>query len=500
MATDSLLEVQALSKSFPGTKALREVNFDLKTGEIHALVGENGAGKTTLMHVLAGVHKPDSGSLLLGGLPTAFHSPEQSMRQGISIVHQELALFSSLSVAENIFVDRLPRLKGGVLWTAKLRQETQALLDTFHIKARPETLVQDLGPGDRQLVEIARAVSRRCRILILDEPTSSLDDTEAEVLFKNLRALRETGVSSIYISHKLPEVFGLSDRITVLRDGARIGTVMTSETNVAEIVHMMVGRNIEETLSRERGAGSHELLKVQDISRGKKLAPASFTLSAGEILGVYGLVGAGRTELARVLFGIDQRDGGQVFLDQKPVLIRNPTEAIRNGIVYLSEDRKVQGLFLRMNIAENISAGKLDQYARHFTMNEGLSDKEAEHFIQLLQIRAQGPRQKVNYLSGGNQQKVMIAKWLAMAPKVLIVDEPTRGVDVGAKAEIHSLLLSLAREGMGIIAISSELPEILTISHRIMVMREGRIAGVFGQEEATAEKLGACAVGQHGAV
>ena len=498
-----LLEMRGISKAFPGVQALDDVSFNLKAGEIHALVGENGAGKSTLMNILSGAFPKDTGEILLRGQPVEITDPRSALELGISIIHQELTLISYLTVAQNIYLGREPRgpLPGTVGWQ-KLNRDASELLDRLGLDIAPTTLVSELSIAQRQMVEVAKALSLNAAIIAMDEPTSALSEREVEALFRFMRQLRTQGVGLIFISHRLAEVFVVADRVTVLRDGQFVSTAPVEETDEGKIIGWMVGRDLGEMYPKTAAPQPDVVLKVQGLSRGDELKDISFELHRGEVLGLAGLVGAGRTFVARALFGADPIDAGEVILDGQAVHIRSPQQAIKLGIGFVPEDRKAQGLFLGMAVRDNITMTLLstparDQEAitRWGVIQAKHKDEVSRRYVEELGIRTPSIRQRVRNLSGGNQQKVVIARWLTLHPKVLLLDEPTRGIDVGAKAEIHALMSELAAQGVGILMISSELPEVLGVSDRILVMHEGRITGEFSRDEATQDAIMACATG-----
>jgi ABC-type sugar transport system ATPase subunit len=485
--------------------ALQDVSLEVFPGECLALVGENGAGKSTLMKILSGVYAPDEGEIALNGQPVALQSPRQAQDLGISIIYQEFNLMPNLTVAENVFVGREPNA-GGFVRVAEMERRAQALLDQLGVRLRPDAVVRDLSVAEQQMVEIAKALSSDARIVIMDEPTSALTDTEVAALVEIVGGLTARGLGVIFISHRLEEVFAMCDRVTVLRDGQNAGDVATSEASPAGIVRMMVGRNLSDLFQKD-GADAPEVapyvLEVRGLARAGSrydasaivLRDVSFGVRAGEIVGLAGLVGSGRTEVVRAVFGADPFDAGEVLIDGQPARIRSPRDAIRRGLGLVPEDRKAQGLVLGLAVRENISLASLAQFVRAGFVRLGEEKRRAGEFVGALRIRTPGLEQKVVNLSGGNQQKVVIAKWLALRPKMLIVDEPTRGIDIGAKAEVHHLLNDLAKQGVAILMISSELPEILGMSDRVLVMRQGRIAGELSRAEATQEGIMALATG-----
>jgi ribose transport system ATP-binding protein len=487
-----LISVNKVSKRFPGVRALHEVNFDLMPGEVHALMGENGAGKSTLMKILAGVYTRDSGDLLFDGKPVEFTGPGEAQALGIGIIHQELHLMNHLTVAQNIFIGREPRkLFGLLLDEDKLNAQARDILARMHVKLDPRTIVGTLTVASQQMVEIAKALSFDSRVLIMDEPTSALNDAEIAELFRIIRQLKERGVGIVYISHKMDELEQISDRVTVMRDGEYVATVNTKDTKVETIIGMMVGRTLTDLTSFLGGSHQGDIaLEVKHLNAGPLVRDVSFTLRKGEILGFAGLMGAGRTEVARAVFGADPIESGEIAVHGVKASIKTPSDAVRRGIGYLSEDRKRFGLATGMDVESNIVMSNLGKFlsGRMFLRRSKIR-KTAAHFIKLLAIRTPSPTQPVRLLSGGNQQKIVIAKWLERDCDVLFFDEPTRGIDVGAKSEIYKLLRSLAQQGKAIVMISSELPEILRMSDRIVVMCEGRITGELSSGDATQERI-----------
>ena len=489
MPADLALELRDIVKTFSGVRALDGARFDLRPGEVHALVGENGAGKSTLMNVIAGVHEPDSGQMLLAGRPAHFTSPHHAARHGIGVVFQELSLVPNLSVAENIFACRQPVWALDLIDWRAMHEQTQQLLALFELDLPPATLVRDLSMAQRQVVEILKALSHNPRVLILDEPTSSLTAVETGLLFAHIRRLRQDGVSFIYISHHLAEIFQIADRVTVMRDGRYVETFDIHAVNEELLVRRMVGRELLNVYGRRTVPIGPPCFKVRDASRVGHFENISFTVSRGEILGIAGLVGAGRTELGRALCGIEPLDSGEIVLDGVHLHIRSPQQAIRSGLGYMTEDRKDQGLFLRMSIRDNCAAPSLAAFAgRSGWMDDTKIDEFAEACRDRFNIVAPHTQQRVGNLSGGNQQKVLLSMWMGIGPKVLIVDEPTRGVDIGAKSDIYALLRELAAAGVGIIMISSDLQEILGVSDRVLVMRDGRMVAEFAGSDITARR------------
>jgi ABC-type sugar transport system ATPase subunit len=487
--SQELLRVEGINKAFPGVQALKNVSIRVDTGEVLALVGENGAGKSTLMNILSAIHQKDSGSIFIEGREVTINSPLHSQQLGISIIHQELNLVPHFNVAENIFVGQEKRRGGIFLDRKKTQEEAKLVLDRVGLSIDPATLVHSLSIAQRQMVEIAKALSRNAKLIVMDEPTSSISDREIERLFKIIRDLKATGVSVIFISHKLDEVFAIADRIVVMRDGEMVGELDPKRSTEDAVIQMMVGREITSIFPKVAAEISGEIFAVKGLKRNGEEKGLSFSLRRGEILGFAGLVGAGRSELLQAIFGIDARESGEILLDGKPVQIRSPREAIGLGIGFVPEDRKLKGLMLGLAVKDNISIASLPNVSSNGVMSNGRERAAVQSYINSLAIKTSSQDQLALHLSGGNQQKVVLAKWLAIKPKILIVDEPTRGVDVGAKSEIHSIMSRLAGEGVAIIMISSELPEILGMSDRIIVMHEGEITGELLRRDATQEKI-----------
>ncbi len=501
MSARSVLRMEGISKSFPGVQALKAVDLEVHAGEVLALVGENGAGKSTLMKILAGAEQKDGGRIFLEGREVEIENPAHAQRLGIAIIYQEFNLTLNQSVAANIFIAREPRVRGPGRWLGLVdrgRMEADAARILARIRANVSAgaRVRDLSVAQQQMVEIAKALAVEARLLIMDEPTAALGESEVEVLFQIVRRLKSEGMATIFITHRLEEVFRVADRVNVLRDGARVGEMRIEEATPDRLVRLMVGRRLEDIFRKENSEISAPLLEVRGLSRRGAVREVSFTLRRGEILGFAGLVGAGRTELARLIFGADPKDGGEILLEGRPVPLRSPADAVKAGIGLVPENRALQGLVLKLPVQENIVLATLDRHSSAGWVHRSLVAGTARRFIGRLAIRTPHLRQRAMFLSGGNQQKVVLAKWLAMQPKVLIMDEPTRGIDVGAKAEVHSLMSRLAASGIGIIMISSELPEIMGMSDRIAVMHEGRIAAILDRAEATQERIMAYASGQ----
>jgi rhamnose transport system ATP-binding protein len=491
----ALLELSNISKSFPGVKALEDVHFSIEEGEVHALVGENGAGKSTLIKVISGVHHPDSGTIRMNGQGVRFNSPHDAQAAGIATMYQELSLYPELTVAENIFMGHAPMRKAGpteVIDWGEMNRRSEEILASLNIRdLNVRRKVGTLNVGNRQRVEIAKALSLDAKVLIMDEPSAALTESDVEQLFDIVRLLKERGVAIIYISHRLIEVFQLADRVTVLRDGKFVDSKPVSETDEDDLIRMMVGRTITDLFPKLPTEVGDPVLEVRDLNRHPQTENVTFEVRSGEIVGVAGLVGSGRSETAQCIFGILKPDSGEIRVQGQAVRIKSPSQAMKLGIAYIPEDRGTQGLVREMRIRENLSMAILDSLTRFGFVVKRNERKLGDELIEQLNIIATSGEQVVNKLSGGNQQKVVVGKWLASKPKLLIVDEPTRGVDVGAKAEIHRLLSELAQQGLGILMISSELPEIIGMSDRILVMRNSRLVAEFGRREATQQNVGA---------
>ena len=483
----ALLEMRSITKRFPGVVALDRVDFELERGEVHVLLGENGAGKSTLVKMLAGAYRPDEGEILLDGEAASISSATDAQKLGISTIYQEFNLVPQFTVAENIFLGRQPR-RFGFVDRRKMREEARKLLDRMKVLVDPDALVSNLGVAQRQMVEIAKALSLNARILIMDEPTASLSGQEVERLFEIVRGLKKEEVAMIFISHHLEEVSEIGDRVTVLRDGKVVDRVPAS-TKHSELVRMMVGRSVEAQFPRRRPELGEVLLEVKNLSREGVLEDVSFSLRAGEVVGVAGIVGAGRTELARAIFGADPGDAGEVWVERQRMERGDPREAKRRGMGFVTEDRQGQGIVPPLSVAENLGLASLERNTHVGLVNRREQRKQARKIIEDLNIRTPGPEQEIRFLSGGNQQKTVIGKWLLADSKVLIMDEPTRGIDVGAKVEIYELMNELTENGAGILMISSDLPEVLGMSDRILVMSGGRITGELSVEEANGENV-----------
>jgi ribose transport system ATP-binding protein len=489
---ETIVVMEGIEKTFPGVHALSNCRYDLSPGEVHALVGENGAGKSTLMKILAGVYQKDAGRILYKGKDVLIPNPRAAQHLGISIIHQELNLMQHLTAAQNIFIGREPHQAVKLLLDEKrMNVLTRELFDMLHMDLDPRAKVMDLAVAKQQMVEIAKALSFNAEVLIMDEPTAALNIAEIEELFRIIRQLRDQGVGVAYISHRLEELKQISDRITVMRDGNYVDTRRTTEVEIGEIISMMVGRTIYETSRNLKDTSGHEVvLKVAHLQQGRTIKDVSFEARAGEILGFAGLMGAGRTEVARAVFGADPVQAGEISVQGRRVHIRRPSDAVRHGIGYLSEDRKRFGLALGMDVEANIVMATMNRFLGWLgIIRRGETRATAEKFVALLSIKTPALTQITKFLSGGNQQKVVVGKWLVRDCNILFFDEPTRGIDVGAKSEIYKLLNDLAEQGKAVIMISSELPEIIRMSHRIVVMCEGRITGELTAAEATQEKI-----------
>ena len=497
--TEPLLRMTGIGKRFPGVQALDNVGFEVAPGEIHALLGENGAGKSTLIKILAGAQQPDAGTITFGGETVTMPTPHDAQRLGIVTIYQEFTLAPNMTIAENVFIGREPGNGVFINWR-RMIADTRAITERLGLELKPMALVRDLNVAEQQMVEIARALSMKSRLIVMDEPTSALSSSEVEKLFRIIRDLKAQGLGIVFVTHRLEEVMQICDRYTVLRDGRQVGGGAIADTTIDGIIRLMVGREVKELLfaQREPATPGDVALRVEGLTRrGNSQDPhatvldnVGFEVRRGEILGIAGLVGAGRTEMSRAIFGADPFDSGRVIVDGQPVDIRSPQDAIRHGIGLVPEDRKQQALFLSLAVRTNLTMAAHDRILRwKIFIDETAERKLVEEYRQALNIRMAGPEQIIANLSGGNQQKVVLARWLALRPKVLIVDEPTRGIDVGAKVEVHNLLFEMARSGIAIIAISSELPEVLAISDRIVAMREGRVTGGIDRAAATEEIL-----------
>ena len=494
-----VLETRHISMRFDMTQALDDVSLDLYAGEIHALVGENGAGKSTLVKIVTGVHRPDQGEILLDGKPITIHNSQEAQAYGIAAIYQEPMIFPDLNVAENIFISH--RSRGPFVRWGKMYKEAEAILAKLDVRLDARMPARSLTLAAQQAVEIAKAISLDARVLIMDEPTSSLSAHEVNQLFRLIRSLRNQGVAILFIGHRLEEVLEIADRVTVLRDGKRISSTPRSEVTSEQVIRDMVGRQVEEFFAKSTAQRGELLMSVRNLGRGNAFSGISFDVHRGEVLGFAGLIGARRTDVGLALFGVEPADTGEIILDGKSQQIRSPEQALQLGIAYVTEDRRNLGLIMPMTIVANISLPTL----RRFLSRLGLIRREkenaiAEEYRQKLDIRAPSVKVEIEKLSGGNQQKVVLSKWLSANPRLLILDEPTRGIDVRTKAEVHHMINDLAAQGLGIILISSDLPEVLAMSDRILVMREGKQMGLFERAEATQETIMSAAMGQHNSV
>jgi len=496
--TEPLLRITSISKRFPGVQALDNAGLEVLPGEIHALLGENGAGKSTLINILSGAQQPDSGTIEFGGEKVTMASPHDAQRRGIVTIYQEFTLAPNMTIAENVFIGREPGSGVFVDWR-KMAAETRAITTQLGLQLRPMSIVRNLSVAEQQMVEIARALSMKSRLIVMDEPTSALSLSEVEKLFRIMRDLKAQGLSIIFVTHRLEEVMEICDRYTVLRDGRLVSSGSVAATTVDNIIRLMVGRQVNALFAhRERVVPGNVALKVESLTRrgntqdqnATVLANVSFEARRGEVLGIAGLVGAGRTEMSRAVFGADPFDSGRIIIDNREVNIRSPRDAIRHGLGLVPEDRKQQALFLALAVRVNLSMAAHERIKRWGVfIDEAAERAMVEEYRKKLNIRMASQEQLIASLSGGNQQKVTLARWLALRPKVLIVDEPTRGIDIGAKVEVHQLLFDMAQSGIAIIAISSELPEVLAISDRIITMREGHVTGEIRSEDANEEVL-----------
>lgn len=483
-----ILKMTNITKTFPGVKALTNVNFDLYAGEVHALLGENGAGKSTLINIIGGIYSKDSGDIYINGNKVEFNSVLTAQEQGISIIHQELVLVPYLTVAENIFINREPVKKSGLVDYTKMFQEAGRMLREFKLDIDPRAVVNSLTIAQQQMVEIVKAVSFQPKVLIMDEPTSSISDKEVDALFECIHDLKTREIGIIYISHRMAELDAIADRVTVLRDGEAVATRSVKETNKDELIALMVGREMKNYYVRTYNECKEVAMKVSGLCS-SKVRNISFELHKGEILGFSGLIGAGRSECMKALFGIDKITAGQIEIDGHAVKIRHPWEAIEYGMAFVPEDRRAEGIMGRLSIRHNISLKVIKEFQKGIVLNKRKENEIVDYYAKKLRIKAPDYDTYLFQLSGGNQQKVIFASWLAAKPKILILDEPTRGIDVGAKADIYEIINTLAREGTAIIMISSELPEIINMSDRVIVMRSGEISGILGKDELTQEKI-----------
>ena len=494
-APDALLRLRGIRKAYPGVVALDGVDFDLRAGEVHVLLGENGAGKSTFVRILSGATARDAGEIEMNGRPVEIGGPRGAQHLGISAIYQEFNLVPQLSAAQNIFLGREPA-RAGVLDRRRMVAEAEALLEGLGVRLDARAPVQTLGVAQQQMVEVAKALSTQARVLIMDEPTSALTESEIRELFAAMRGLTARGVGIIYISHRMEEIAQVGHRVTVFRDGRNVGTVDAAGSSVPSLIKMMAGRELTEHFPRRRRAPGPELLRVEGLRRGKRLRDVSFTLREGEVVGIAGLLGAGRTELARAVVGADRPDGGRVFVREREIHARGPADTVARGIGFLPEDRKTQGLVLGLAVQSNLGLPSAGRFSRFGVLDGKALAGLARKWVDDLRIKTPSLAQPVGLLSGGNQQKCVLGKWLATGAQILILDEPTRGIDVGARMEIYELMNRLTDAGVGILMISSDLPEVLGMSDRVLVMREGRVQAEFAAGDATQEKVLGAALGQ----
>ncbi|MGH2075851.1 sugar ABC transporter ATP-binding protein [Aerococcus urinaeequi] len=489
------VKMNGIKKSFGNNHVLKGVNFSIEAGEVHALMGENGAGKSTLMNILTGIHKADAGEIQVNNEVVKYDDPSQAEGKGISFIHQEMNVWPDMTVVENLFMGREITNKVGFLKTKEMKKQARKVFEALNVKINLDRPVESLSVGQQQMIEIAKSLLSDAEVIIMDEPTAALTEREISTLFRIIRTLTAQGVAIIYISHRMEEIFELSDRITVMRDGVSVGTKRTNETNNDEIVRMMVGRDLEDYYPEKGDTIREDFFEVRNLSRENEFENISFTVKSGEIVGFSGLMGAGRTEIMRSIFGIDQLDAGEIYLEGEQLQIKHPADAIQSGIGFLTENRKDEGLILDESIRENISLPSIDGFNKNLVVDRKAENEFTDMLGKRLGVRAANFENPVSSLSGGNQQKVVLAKWVGIGSKVLILDEPTRGVDVGAKREIYQLMNELAERGVAIIMVSSDLPEILGISDRVIVVHEGHIAGELTKEEATEEGIMTLATG-----
>jgi rhamnose transport system ATP-binding protein len=493
---ESIVECRKVSKFFPGIKALDEVDFAVRAGEVQALIGENGAGKSTLVKILTGIYRPDAGEIILEGRGVEFHSPVAAQTAGIAAIHQEATIFPDLSVAENIYMGHHRRMHGVPLLSwALMRRRTRELLEELELAIDPDAPMKSLSVAQRHMVEIVKALSQDARIVIMDEPTSALSLREVDDLYKIIRRLKAAGRAIVFISHKFEDIYEIADRFTVLRDGKLAGTGVVSETKMDEIIRMMIGRSLTQMFPKIPVEPGETLLEVRGLSRAGVFKDVSFSLRRGEILGFFGLIGSGRSEVMRAVFGIEAADAGMIMVEGSPARISSAVAAIEKGIAYVPEDRQLQGTILAMNIRENVTLPIVDKLASRSLLNTAREKAVTDEYGGRMEIKAGSWEQAANSLSGGNQQKVVLAKWLATRPKILILDEPTKGIDVATKARVHEFISQLAREGLGIVLVSSEMPEILGMADRIVIMHEGRVTATLPGKGSDQEKLIRAAMG-----
>lgn len=489
MTNELILKMDNIHKSFPGVKALDGVMLHVKKGSVHAFMGENGAGKSTLMKILIGIYQPDMGTIEFKGKQVQINRTADALKLGISMIHQELNDIPHMTVTENIFLGREPLKKSGLIDHKKMKEDCKVLLKSLDIEISPETRMVELSVANKQMIEIAKATSYNSDLIIMDEPTSAITEKEVEHLFKIIHKLKERDVAVIYITHKMDEVFKIADEITVLRDGTFICTEPASAMDHGKLVEKMVGRELNQVFHKEQANIGEIKLQVKNLCREGVFNNVSFDVKKGEIFGIAGLMGAGRTEVVETLFGVTHKTSGDVLIDGKAVAIKSPRDAISNGMALLTEDRKLTGCYLTLSVKDNMIMASIDKYMKGIFVNHKDIDVACQDQVEKLGVKTPSLEQQIKNLSGGNQQKALISRWLLTDPDILILDEPTRGIDVGAKAEIHKLMSKLAQQGKAIIMISSELPEILGMSDRIMVMSEGKVSGILPREEANQEKI-----------
>ena len=489
------IEMKGINKSFGSNQVLKDAGFLLKDGEVHALMGENGAGKSTLMKILTGVYKRDSGTVIVDGEEVTYKSPQEAEKAGIVFIYQELNVLFDLTVVENLYMGKEITKKLGVCDMKAMRAGAKEIMDRLGIDIPVDAVMSDLSVGQQQMVEICKALMVDAKVIIMDEPTAALTESETEGLFKVINSLRKKGVSIVYISHRMEEIFALCDRITILRDGSYIDTKEIKDLTMDDVVQMMIGREIGERFPKRDVKIGEEVLKVEGLTSGKYFHDVNFSVRAGEVLGVAGLMGAGRTEIMQSIFGNLKKDSGKIIINGEEVVIRNPRQAIKAGIGFVTEDRKTEGLLLEKSIAENIEIANLGKVSKNGVLNKEKQEDIVKKGIEEFRVKCFGPWHECNNLSGGNQQKVVIAKWVYTEPKILILDEPTRGVDIGAKKEIYDVINELAAKGVAVIMVSSELPEVLGMSDRIMVIREGEVRGIIDGKEADQAKIMTLATG-----
>lgn len=489
------IRMTGIKKSFGTNSVLRGVDFDIQPGEVHALMGENGAGKSTLMNILTGLHKADAGEIMVDGKKQHFANPKEAEEYGISFIHQEMNTWPDMTVLENLFIGKEPTNKFGLIQTKKMKEQANQIFQDLGIAIDLNTEVRELSVGQQQMIEIAKSLMTHAKVIIMDEPTAALTEREIDTLFKLIQTLTEKGVSIVYISHRMEEIFKISDRITVMRDGISIDTSLTKETTNDEVVRKMVGRELEDYYPQKTATIKEAVFEVKGLTQKGRFENVSFSVKSGEIVGFSGLMGAGRTEIMRAIFGIDSFDSGEIVLEGKPLTIKAPSDAIVNGIGFLTENRKEEGLVLDYSLRDNISLPSIDGFKKYGIIDTKAESSFALMLMERLKVKAVSEMDAASSLSGGNQQKVVLAKWIGIGSKVLILDEPTRGVDVGAKREIYQLMNELADRGVAIIMVSSDLPEILGVSDRVVVVHEGKIAGELSKAAATEEKIMQLATG-----